>query len=111
MAGKQGRPRRTQQNAEINEVGKDQKTEEKASLAEKVEPEKVIEVKTKPKQPPKIRPSQRNRGLHEVIIKGKTRLMTKASYDAVKKDPGLNVILPKGSLLVEPNLDKPCKDC
>ena len=72
---------------------------------------KVIEVNTKTniqeKRP--IRTIRHNK-MHDVFVKGKLRSMTKQSYEAVAKDPKLDVSLPKGSSLVEPNI-QPCVDC
>ena len=72
-------------------------------------PRKVTEVRAK--QVPDNLPKQKvNRNLHEVIVDGKSRSMTKFSYDAIVKDPNKTVELPSGSRLVEPE-NKPCKDC
>lgn len=77
--------------------------------------EKVKEVKTEPTGEVKPQQTQRkperiNRNLHTVIVKGKERQMSRLAYEAIAKDPSLDVRLPKGSTLVEPNL-QPCKDC
>jgi hypothetical protein len=93
----QGRPKR----AVSNEV--------------KEEPQKVVEVVTKKsestitKTPPK--PSEVRKKTFTVFVKGNAREVSKMTYDAIKNDPKLNVTLPKGSPLVEPEAKKPCKDC
>ena len=72
---------------------------------------KVIEVSiksdTQAKKP--IRTVRQN-NLHDVYVKGALRQMTKQSYEAVAKDPKLEVSLPKTSILVEPKI-QPCVDC
>ena len=76
-------------------------------------PEKVIEVKTEKVKKPKLPFSERKNKTFDVIVKGKLRAISREAYEAVSKDPLLNVSLPKGSPLaanLEPK-DKPCIDC
>ena len=76
-------------------------------------PEKVIEVKTEKVKKPKLPFSERKNNTFDVIVKGKLRAISREAYEAVSKDPNLNVSLPKGSPLaanLEPK-DKPCIDC
>lgn len=85
---------------------------EKTSEAEKAKgEEKVIEVKVSTQKPAKLRPSQQRKRTHTVFVKGRPREMSREAYEAVSRDPALNVTLPKGSRLAEPMLDKPCEDC
>ena len=87
----------------------------KVSNEAKETPQKVVEVTTKKaestiaKTPPK--PSEVRKKTFTVFVKGKSREVSKMTYDAIKKDPKLEVVLPKGSPLVEPEAKKPCKDC
>ncbi len=79
----------------------------------KVVKEKVIEVKTEKVQRDKMPFSERKSNSFEVFVKRKSRMMSRQAYEAVSKDPQLNVSLPKGSPLAV-KLDakgKPCKDC
>ena len=75
-------------------------------------PEKVIEVKTEKVKKPKL-PFSERKNTFEVSVKGTSRMISREAYEAVSKDPNLNVSLPKGSPLaanLEPK-DKPCIDC
>ena len=73
--------------------------------------EKVVEVQVSTPEAKKMKPSEQRKVTHTVFVKGRAREMSKQAYEAVSKDPKLEVTLPKGSRLVEPNLSKPCKDC
>ena len=93
---------------EYQQTAKAEKTE-----SNKVVKEKVIEVKTEKVQRRNMPHSERKNNSFEVFVKGKSRMISRQAYEAVSKDPKLNVHLPKGSPLaanLEPN-DKPCKDC
>ncbi len=79
--------------------------------AEKAKGEKVVEVKVETQNKTRLRPSEKRKITHTVFVKGKSREMSREAYEAVSKDPALNVELPKGSRLAEPELEKPCKDC
>ena len=73
---------------------------------------KVIEVKTEQGKRQEIRSGKRN-NVFDVYVKGKYRSMSKLAYEAVSKDPKLEVTLPKGSPLavnLEPK-EKPCEGC
>lgn len=86
------------------------KETEKSIVANK---EKVIEVKTEKVQRSKMTVPERKSNIFEVFVKGKSRMISRQAYEAVSKDPRLNVTLPKGSALAV-KLDskgKPCKDC
>ena len=80
----------------------------------KVVKEKVIEVKTEKVQRQNMPHSERKKNnSFEVFVKGKSRMISRQAYEAVSKDPRLNVTLPKGSALAV-KLDskgKPCEDC
>ncbi len=92
---------------EHQQTAKAEKTE-----SNKVVKEKVIEVKTEKVERRNL-PSDRKNNSFEVFVKGKSRMISRQAYEAVNKDPQLNVSLPKGSPLaanLEPN-DKSCKDC
>lgn len=84
----------------------------KAQLKKVEKTDKVIDVKvtTETGKKPKLPSIRRPNNLHEVYVKGRSRLMTKQSYEAIAKDPKLDVSIPKGSTLVEPNI-QPCVDC
>jgi hypothetical protein len=73
----------------------------------KVVEAKVEAPKLENKRVPRI---PRQKKLHEVIVRGRTRAVTEAAYKLLAKDPQLEVVLPEGSELVEPS-PTPCKDC
>ena len=83
---------------------------------EKLKAGKVVEVQTETKKEVRIRPSEMKKQTHTVYVTKKeggqeqTREMSEQAYNAIVKDPGLRVTLPKNSLLVEPQ-PKGCKDC
>ncbi len=79
-------------------------------VEKKTEPiqSKVVEVSTQSPQKTTKKPPSRYQ-MHEVFIKGKPREVTLATYEAVSKDPKLDVTLPKGSQLKP--VDKPCENC
>ena len=92
---------------EHQQTAKAEKTE-----SNKVVTEKVTEVKTEKVQRRKLSTERKNNSF-EVYVKGRSRMISRQAYEAVVKDPQLNVSLPKDSPLavsLEPN-DKPCKDC
>ncbi len=97
-----------QDNAEIDQSTDKAKEKNEQDLAGK---EKVVEVKVKTQNKTRLKPSEKRKITHTVFVRGKEREMSREAYDAVSKDPALSVELPKGSRLVEPELDKPCKDC
>ncbi len=81
--------------------------------SDKLVKEKVIEVKTEKVHRGKMPFSERKNNSFEVFVKGKSRMISRQAYEAVSKDPRLNVTLPKGSALAF-KLDskgKPCEDC
>lgn len=88
---------------------KEENAKFKAELAKKEPTGKVVEVNTGTKKP-KLTNIRRQNNLHDVYVKGRLRSMTKQSYEAIAKDPKLDVSLPKGTTLVEPNI-QPCVDC
>ena len=93
---------------EHQQTAKAEKTE-----SDKVVKEKVIEVKTEKVQRRNMPLSERKNNSFEVFVKGKSRMISRQAYEAVSKDPRLNVTLPKGSALAV-KLDskgKPCEDC
>lgn len=61
-----------------------------------VEKIETIEVE-KPKQPEKIRPVRRRRNLHPVEINGTVRMLTKLAYNSIRRNPNMEIILPKDS--------------
>lgn len=115
-----GRPRKVEAPKPADDAGVKQENVNQefpsvdgANEAEQLVPkeDKIVEVTTKTKaKPKKLTPAQLNRKLHTVIVKGREREMTRFAYEAIAKDPSLDVKLPKGSTLTEPNL-QPCVDC
>jgi len=130
MAGKQGRPKRNEGvdnqgnlskeknelvNLQIDKVAESKLHEDATHNQETANTEapgeKVLEVSTDPsKKTQRPRPSQSKYQTHTVNVNGKNRDISKLAYEAISKDHNIKIVLPKGSLLVEPNV-KPCKDC
>ncbi len=129
MAGTKKAPGRTKTNQNAissrESIQTNEKTDDKDAESQEVadlvparitnqdKPEKVIEVKTEQVKKPKLPLSERKNNTFDVFVKGKLRAISREAYEAVSKDPNLNVSLPKGSPLainLEPK-DKPCIDC
>ncbi len=102
---------------EVKDITQDKHPDDVADLKEEIKrlkaekSGKVVDVKVSTNKITRLKPSEQNKITHTVIVKGKAREMSRKAYEAVSKDPALNVTLPKGSRLAEPMLDKPCEDC
>ena len=69
------------------------KTEQVTSKIEEV----TVEKSTEAPLPEKVFKPKKDRGTFPVTVNGSSRMMTKFAYNAIKKDPNLEVILPKNS--------------
>lgn len=83
----------------------------KAQLEKAKKTDKVVDVKVNTQKTTRLKPSEQRKITHTVIFNGKEREWSKQTYDVMTKDPKQKIELPRGSRLVEPELDKPCKDC
>ncbi len=132
MAGKQGRPKRNtgvhnqsnvskEGNEQVNptidklaesKLHEDATYDQEAVQTEAPGSEKVLEVNTDSgKKAQRPRPLRRSKITHTVIVNGTTREISELAYKAIKRDPKIDISLPKGSVLAEPSVKKPCKDC
>ena len=68
-----------------------------------------VETETPQKESTFVRGNLR-RDEHPVIINGKKRIISRATFDVLSKDPQFNIELPKDTMLAEPKLT-PCKNC
>lgn len=115
----QSTPERTENVSTSNENIEAQETKETEKVASKdkvieTKQEKVIEVKTEKvieELPAEVR--KKKYETFTIFVKGVSREVSRQVYNAVSKDPKLNVSLPKRSPLAK-NMkapEKPCKDC
>ncbi len=91
---------------EVNQLGDNEETKQE------LQSPKVAEVKTdRPvKELPKV--ETRKRTEHLVYVNGTPRYISRATYETLRKDPKrFTIELPKDSLLVDPELPEPCKNC
>ena len=93
------------------DILKEKNTKLEAELAKKPKEgtTKTVEVTTGTTKKPLTKVRRQN-NLHDVYVKGKLRSMTRQSYEAIARDPKLDVSIPKGSTLVEPKI-QPCVNC
>ncbi len=130
MARGQGRPKRNtgvqsnvskekneQVNPTINKVAESKLSEDATRDKETAETEapgsdKVLEVNTDPgKKPRRVRPLEGRFPTFPVNVNGTDREIGRLAYQAISRDPKIIIVLPKGSVLAEPSVKKPCKDC
>ena len=79
---------------------------QKAEVKQETPIKKEVPIK---QEKPLAHPTRRRR-LHTVFVKGQARQITESAFNAVVKDPRLNVELPPNSALKIPD-PLPCKDC
>ena len=73
------------------------------------EVDKIEEIRVeKPVKTQAIRPFKKRRSLHPVEVNGTVRMLTKFSYNSIKRDTSMEIILPKNSPFNE--LDD-CEGC